>query len=88
MISKIIDILEDNFDNYDEIAMQEKFIKIATEIDKIVYLREFVRWFLTRPETNDGYPIFIGKSGFYNPYKGKWTLDELHEYWKTNIKEK
>jgi hypothetical protein len=47
MIKKIIDILEDHFDDYDEIAVQEKFIHIAEAIENLYkeyYPPEFVRW--------------------------------------------
>jgi hypothetical protein len=78
-IDKIIDILEDYFDDYDEIAMQDKFIKIATKINQIVYTKEFVEW-------KDDYSSIISVR---NGIRGKWygcggkyfTLDELHQYW-------
>jgi hypothetical protein len=40
LIESIIDILEDYFDDYDEIAMQDKFIKIAVRINEIAYLKK------------------------------------------------
>jgi hypothetical protein len=68
MRGKIIDILEDHFDDYDEIAVQEKFIAIATAIENLYkeyYPPKFVRW-------------------LYNEMYPDETFEEYYVRWKLN----
>lgn len=73
MISEIIDILEEYFDNYDEIAMQEKFVEIANKISKIACPKEFTEWIRTSNTLNSKLNDWICD---------RISTDDLYEYWK------
>jgi hypothetical protein len=82
---KIINILEDNFDEPNKIDdqttiyMQEKFIKIADKILALpLYPKEFVEWIAKKELTYLRGRYYQDSDGGYREF----TLDELYEYWK------
>lgn len=90
MINKIIDILEDNFDDdFHEIAMQEKFIKIAVEINKIAYPKEFMEWVIFSDNSPYWYETHEGNPMYWKEETDTYhTADEVYEYWQKLNKEK